>query len=239
MENLATTKVSKIVAQNYKTARVFTAHGIDFCCNGGIPLAQACEQQQADLETVTKEIKQALAEPETENFEAMPIDQLAGYIEKTHHSYVRSTVPALMTYLDKVARVHGERHPELLEIRDLFEQSASELAQHMTKEEQILFPYLQAMAASLKNGYSLSEPHFGHVKNPIAMMEAEHEQEGSRFKKIAALTNHYTPPKDACQTYRVAFSMLQAFEEDLHKHIHLENNILFPTAIRAFEKLRA
>lgn len=239
MENLATTKVSKIVAQNYKAARVFTAHGIDFCCNGGIPLAQACEQQNVDLEAVTEEVRAALKAPETESFSDMPMDELASYIEKTHHAYVRSTVPALMTYLDKVARVHGERHPELLKIRDLFKESASELTQHMAKEEQLLFPYLQAMAASLKSGYPLSEPHFGHVKNPIAMMVAEHEQEGGRFKEIAALTNHYTPPKDACQTYRVAFSMLQAFEEDLHKHIHLENNILFPTALQAFEKLRA
>ncbi len=239
MENLAATKVSKIVAQNYQTAKVFTAHGIDFCCNGGIPLMQACAQQQVDVDTVLEEVREALKAPETENFSEMPMDELAGYIEKTHHAYVRSTVPALMTYLEKIARVHGERHPELLDVRDLFSASAAELTQHMAKEEQILFPYLQAMVASLKSGYSLSEPHFGHVKHPIEMMETEHEQEGSRFKEIAALTDHYTPPKDACQTHRVAFSMLQAFEEDLHKHIHLENNILFPTAIRTFEKLRA
>jgi len=200
-------------------------------------LAQACEQHQVDLDKITKEIEAALTLPETENFRAMPMEQLADYIEKTHHTYVRNTMPALMTYLEKAARVHGERHPELLEVRDLFEQSALELNQHMMKEEQILFPYIKAMSASFKNGYPLSAPHFGHLKNPIAMMEAEHEQEGDRFKKIAMLTNNYVPPKDACQTYRVAFSMLQEFEADLHKHIHLENNILFPSVIVSFEQV--
>jgi len=236
MDDLTMTKVSKIVAQNYNTAKVFTAHSIDFCCNGGIALAKACEQQQVDLEIITEQIKHALQTPETENFKNMPIDKLAAHIEKTHHTYVRDTIPALTTYLEKVSDVHGEKHPELLEIRDLFKQSASELLQHMEKEEQILFPYVQAMIASLRDKYPLSAPHFGHVKNPIAMMEEEHEQEGNRFKTIAVLSNNYSPPGDACQTYQVAYSMLQEFEQDLHKHIHLENNILFPNAMSVYDK---
>jgi len=235
MENLASSKVSKIVARNYKTAQVFTAHGIDFCCNGGIPLEQACQQQGVDLHNIIEEINQALATPETENFAAIPLDDLVRHIERVHHTYVRSTVPALTAYLTKLCKVHGERHPELFQIKALFDQSAVELTQHMAKEEQILFPYIQALAASQRGQFPLSRPHFGHLQNPITMMESEHEQEGTRFKKIAALTDGYTPPKDACQTYRVAFLTLQEFENDLHKHIHLENNILFPNALSMYE----
>lgn len=235
MDNLARIKVSKIVAQNYKTAQVFTAHGIDFCCNGGIPLEQACQQKGIDLQVVTKQIEQALATPEAENFAAMPLDDLVRHIEKVHHIYVRNTIPALTAYLTKLCRVHGERHPELFEVKKLFDQSAVELLQHMAKEEEILFPYIQALAAAQRGQFPLSPPHFGHLQNPITLMESEHEQEGSRFKKIAALTDGFTPPKDACQTYRVAFMVLQEFETDLHKHIHLENNILFPNALTMYK----
>lgn len=235
MQNLANMKVSKIVAQNYKTAQVFTAHGIDFCCNGGIPLEQACQNQNVDLQEVTDEIKQALAIPEIENFAAMPLDELVRHIEKVHHNYVRNTIPALTTYLTKLCQVHGERHPELFEIKDLFDQSAVELGQHMVKEEQVLFPYIQALAAAQRGQFPLSPPHFGHLQNPITMMETEHETEGDRFKTIATLADNYVPPKDACQTYRVAFMLLKEFELDLHKHIHLENNILFPNALAMYE----
>lgn len=235
MEHLASTKVSKIVAQNYKTAQVFTAHGIDFCCNGGIPLEQACQQQDVDLQTVIAEVNQALATPQAEDFATMPLDDLVRYIENVHHAYVRNTIPSLTAYLTKLCKVHGERHPELFEIKELFDQSATELEQHMVKEEQILFPYIQALAAARRGKFPLSPPHFGHLQNPITMMESEHEQEGARFKKIAALTDGFTPPKDACQTYRVAFMVLQEFEVDLHKHIHLENNILFPNALAMYE----
>lgn len=236
MANLASTKVSKIVAQNYKTAQVFSAHGIDFCCNGGIPLEQACKTLNVDLSTVIEEIDQTLALPETENFAAMPLDELVRHIEKVHHTYVKNTIPSLTNYLVKLCQVHGERHPELFEIKELFDQSAHELTQHMDREEQILFPYIQALAASQRGQFPLSPPHFGHLQNPISAMESEHEKEGSRFKEIAALTDGYTPPKDACQTYRVAFMVLQEFEMDLHKHIHLENNILFPNALAMYEK---
>lgn len=239
MKNLASTKVSKIVAQNYKTAQVFTVHGIDFCCNGGIPLEQACEAQGIDLQMVTDEIIRALATTEGENFAAMPLDELVRHIKKVHHAYVRNTIPALTTYLTKLCQVHGERHPELFEIKALFDQSALELTHHLEKEEQILFPYIQALVAAQKGKFSLSTPHFGHLQNPITMMEAEHETEGSRFKTIAALSNSYTPPADACQTYRVAYKVLHEFETDLHKHIHLENNILFPNALAMYESVFA
>lgn len=239
MKDLADTKVSKIVAQNYKTAQVFTSHGIDFCCNGGIPLAEACQQQNVSLQDVTNEINQALITPEIENFAGMSLDNLVRYIENVHHAYVRSNVPALTEYLTKICQVHGGRHPELFEIKELFDQSAIELTQHMAKEEQVLFPYIQALAAAQSGNFPLSQPHFGHLQNPISMMEAEHATEGTRFKSIATLSTGYTPPADACQTYRVAFMVLQEFETDLHKHIHLENNILFPNALAMYDQVFA
>lgn len=138
-------------------------------------------------------------------------------------------------YLDRIVNVHGSRHPELETIRQLFHQSAGELAAHMKKEEFILFPFICKMVNVKQRGEKLSLSPFGKVENPVAMMRHEHNIEGDRFREIAALSNNYTPPEDACNTYRVTFALLKEFEADLHLHIHLENNILFPKAI-ALEK---
>ena len=127
--------------------------------------------------------------------------------------------------------MHGDRHPELFEIRELFDESAKDLAAHMKKEELILFPFVRNMIKAQQTGEALRQPHFGTVENPVNMMQHEHTVEGERFEKIAKLTDGYTPPADACNTYKVAFAMLQDFENDLHTHIHLENNILFPKSI--------
>ena len=132
--------------------------------------------------------------------------------------------------MEKLCKVHGERHPELFDINVLFNIGAGALAQHMKKEELILFPYVKKLCQAIKENSSIEQPHFGTIENPIAMMMDEHENEGERYSKISQLTNNYTPPEDACNTYKVAFLMLQEFEQDLHKHIHLENNILFPKA---------
>lgn len=235
MDSIKHIKVSRIVAESYKTAAVFTAHGIDFCCNGGIPLEKACKQQNVDLDQIIDELSQALTTPEDVNFTDMPLGELVSYIENVHHTYVRKSIPALSVYLTKLCRVHGDRHPELFKLKELFDQSVHDLTQHMEKEEQVLFPYIQALEASRRGRFSLDPPHFGHLHNPIAMLESEHEQEGSRFKIMNTLTDGFVPPKDACQTYRVAFAKLQEFEMDLHKHIHLENNILFPKSLALYE----
>jgi len=237
MEGLGFTKVSKIVAQNYRAARVFTMYGIDFCCNGGISLEEACQRQGADLSTVIKEVEAALALPGEVDYGGMGLVDLIQHIEQVHHSYVRDTVPSLVNYLAKLCRVHGERHGELFEVQALFEQSAVDLLQHLGKEEQILFPYIQALVASREGQFELSTPHFGHLQNPITMMEAEHEEEGRRFRRMSELTNGFRPPRDACQTYTVAFAVLEEFEADLHKHIHLENNILFPRALEMYQTI--
>ena len=156
---------------------------------------------------------------------------MTDYIEKKHHRYVEDKTQEIKPYLDKICSVHGEHHPELFEIRDQFIASAGELAAHMKKEEFILFPFIRKLAKARQENMLIDAPSFGTVQNPIAMMHEEHNIEGDRFRKIEELSNHYTPPNDACNTYRVTLALLHEFEQDLHLHIHLENNILFPKAI--------
>ena len=169
---------------------------------------------------------------ETIDYKSWPLDLLAEYIEKKHHRYVEEKTPILRQFLDKLCKVHGERHPELFKINELFTASSGELASHMKKEELILFPFIKKMVKAKLENSAVQSPQFGTVENPIAMMMEEHDNEGSRFREIDALTNNYTPPADACNTYKVTYAMLQEFEKDLHLHIHLENNILFPEAIK-------
>jgi regulator of cell morphogenesis and NO signaling len=142
-----------------------------------------------------------------------------------------------LQFLDKLCKVHGDRHPELFRIHELFVGCAQELAQHMKKEELMLFPFIRKMVDASITGRPLDQPHFGTVQNPVAMMMHEHDGEGERFREIASLTDNYNPPADACNTYRVTFAMLKEFEEDLHKHIHLENNILFPASVELEKKI--
>ncbi len=234
MDSLSKTKVSKIVAQNYKTARVFTRYGIDFCCNGGIPLEQACESKEVDLREIENEISKILSTPIENDYQKMELDKLIEHIVSRHHAYVSSTIPILQPYLNKLCEVHGERHPELFQVNELFNKTAIALTSHMKKEESILFPFIKSLVGVSSTPKPLSEPYFGHIENPIAMMEHEHAEEGERFRKIAKITNQYEPPSDACQTYLVTFALLKEFEEDLHLHIHLENNILFPKSIELF-----
>jgi regulator of cell morphogenesis and NO signaling len=171
------------------------------------------------------------------DYQNWPLDLLADYIEKKHHRYVEAKTLEIKPYLEKICRVHGERHPELLEINEHFNATAGELAKHMKKEELILFPYVRKMVKAEHDKAKLDTPGFGTVKNPIQMMMDEHTTEGDRFRKIEELSNNYTPPEDVCNTYRVTIALLKEFEQDLHLHIHLENNILFPRAIELEKKL--
>lgn len=234
METLLQTKVGDIVARNYRAAPVLTAHGIDFCCRGGVTLEEACQREQLKAEGLLAELEKALQSSDSSHDQSLELSELMDTIVEEHHAYVRATIPALKTYLEKLVKVHGQRHPELVEIKTLFSEASENLLAHMKKEELILFPYIRAMVESQEKNYPLARPHFGEIDNPIRMMEAEHQTEGDRFRNIAQLSNHYTPPEDGCQTYRVAYALLQEFETDLHRHIHLENNILFPRAQQLF-----
>ena len=232
METLERTTIGEYVAKDFRTAAVFSKYGIDFCCKGNLTFYEACKKKDVDTNTIMDEINTVLATKNDNSidFKSWPLDLLADYIEKTHHRYVEEKTNVILPFLAKLCKVHGASHPELFEINQLFIGCAGELAQHMKKEELILFPFIKKMVKASLTDELIEQPHFGTVENPIAMMMNEHDAEGERFRKIALLTNDYTPPADACNTYRVTFAMLAEFEEDLHKHIHLENNILFPAA---------
>ncbi|MEN7547020.1 iron-sulfur cluster repair di-iron protein [Rapidithrix thailandica] len=217
-----------MVSRNYQAADVFEKYHLDFCCRGGRTLEEACTDEDilANVLAALQELPDSnRTESANVNVADWPPDLLVDYIEKKHHRYVEEAIPLLKGYLEKIVAVHGRNHPELMEIFQLFESSAGALAQHMKKEEFILFPYVRKLIQQKGRG---EQSGFGSVANPIRVMMNEHSDEGERFEKIRALSNDYTPPSDACTTYRVAFAKLNEFEKDLHRHIHLENNILFP-----------
>lgn len=243
MENIKKLSVGQIVAGNYRTAAVFNKFGIDFCCNGNVSIEQACEKIDLDPEEVERNIQQVLSissddESDSEDWASWSLDLLADHIEKKHHHYVTEQIPVLESYLDKVVSVHGKKHPELREIKKWFHESSDDLTGHMKKEELILFPIIRKMVnAKPTNRDPVSSP-FGSVRNPIQKMMQEHEIEGERFQMIRLLSGNYTVPADGCTTYQVTYDLLKAFEDDLHLHIHLENNILFPKAVEWEKKHR-
>lgn len=239
MESLVEKPIGQIVVEDYRTAQIFKNHKIDFCCQGNRSIQEAAEKKKMDAQVLIDEIE-ALQKEEKEgtiDFQSWPLDLLADYIEKKHHRYVEEKIPVLKPYLEKLCKVHGDRHPELFEITEHFNTCAGELSAHMKKEELILFPAIRKMVKAKQTGTKLEKPHFGTVQNPIQKMMMEHETEGERFRLIDDLSNNYTPPQDACNTYKVTFALLQEFENDLHQHIHLENNILFPNSAELEKEL--
>jgi regulator of cell morphogenesis and NO signaling len=225
--------IGDLVANDYRAATVFKKYGIDFCCQGNRTINDACEKKQVDTKSLLNDLNEAVkAQGDTAiDYKSWPMDLLADYVEKKHHRYVQEKTLEIQPYLNKICKVHGERHPELFKIQEEFNASAGELASHMKKEELLLFPFIRKMAKINQSSLELNAPRFGTVENPINMMMEEHTIEGERFRLISELSNNYTPPEDACNTYRVTFALLNEFEQDLHLHIHLENNILFPWAI--------
>ena len=231
--------IGELVANDYRTASVFKKYNIDFCCQGNRTINDACEAKNIDGKSVVGDLN-ALLNSETESaldYQSWPLDLLAEYIEKKHHRYVEQITTEIKPYLEKICRVHGGRHPELLEISEHFNATAGELAMHMKKEELLVFPFIKRMVRAEKEGTELVTSKAGSLKKLIDSMMDDHATEGERFRKIDALSNNFTPPEDACNTYRVTFALLKEFEQDLHMHIHLENNILFPKAIELEEKL--
>ena len=239
MEIIKWPSVGSFVANDFRTAAVFQKYGIDFCCKGGKSVDEVCDAKNIDRDGLLQELEDvSLVIDNSElDFNNMPLDKLIQNIEVNHHQYIVDSSPSLLQFLDKLCKVHGANHPELFEINDQFVAAANELADHMKKEELLLFPFVLKMLEADNANENLNIAPFGSVQNPITMMMQEHELEGSRFDKISALSNNYTAPADGCATYKVAFSMLKEFENDLHKHIHLENNILFPKSFELEKKL--
>lgn len=224
-ETASGTTLGDIVAKDLRKAEVFKKHGIDFCCGGKKTVAEACAEKGLDAGMLEQELQAATKLPEARpvNYTDWPLDFLADYIVLTHHNYVNRTLPELRTYAEKVLAAHGDRHPELLRINQLVQESCNEMAAHMIKEERILFPYIKQLAAG--------KVAMGSVQQPIRMMEMEHEIVGSNLAEISNLSGNFTPPSDACGSYSLFYRLLAEFEADLHLHVHLENNILFPKAL--------
>lgn len=230
--------LGQIAAKDLRKAEIFKKYGLDFCCGGKKTVKQACAEKGLDVTKIEQELQQADKNPTTRPlpYSDWSLDFLADYIVNTHHSYVRKSLPEIRGYAIKVAQVHGSSHPELPAVQQLVEEVARELTSHMLKEEKVLFPYIKDLVAANNTERPSQTAHFGTVQNPINMMELEHELVGKNLEEIRMLTNNYTLPDDACASYSLLFRMLEEFENDLHLHIHLENNILFPKALEIEKK---
>lgn len=232
------TKIGEIVAHNFHAARVFEEHGLDFCCGGKKSIETACKEKGIDTEKLLAELDLLeVSGYSSAHFDKWEVDFLTDYIINNHHSYVNNSVSTIEHRLQKVVNAHGESHPELGAIEGVFNELKNELFEHMAKEERMLFPYIKKMHFAFKNSIEMPAAPFGSVKNPIKVMESEHDNAAGLLTKITKLTDSYTPPEDACTTYRVLYKELKEFEEDLKLHIHLENNVLFPKIKVLEEKL--
>lgn len=227
------TIIGDIVSVNFKTAQIFENNNIDFCCGGQVSIAEACEKSNVDMNKLIPELELLVqvSDPDSKYLDGLELDALCEYIVKRHHSYVSENIPFLRQKLQKLCEVHGESHPELFEVAGLFDEGANNLTMHMQKEEIILFPHIANLVRKKDREDSNSDLACG-VLGPIDQMIVEHVAEGERFEKISQITQNYTPPADGCNTYQVTYKTLQEFEQDLHRHIHIENNILFKKAAK-------
>ncbi len=230
------TSVGEIVGANFKTAQVFDSHNIDFCCGGGMSIEAACKKSNVSMESLFAELELVLRvnDPETTYIDGLELDELCDYIEKRHHTYVTQNIPFLSAKLEKLCKVHGENHPELFEVAALFKAASENLSVHLKKEELTLFPYIRNLV-KLKNKRIATLPVQQSMNDILHDLHDEHEAEGARFEQISRLTSSYLCPPDGCQTFRVTYQTLRDFEQDLHRHVHLENNVLFKKGL-ALEK---
>ncbi|MCB0569864.1 MAG: iron-sulfur cluster repair di-iron protein [Phaeodactylibacter sp.] len=238
-KNFQERTVGELVAEDYRAAEVFKKNGIDFCCGGKKTVGEICMQQGLSADSLEAELAQLgdVAAPTRLNFGDWGLAFLSDYIVNVHHSYVLEKIPQIAQYANKVSLAHGHAHPETTAIAHLFEQLAEELITHLEKEEGILFPYIKRLWSVQEGQGKIAPPPFGSAANPIRVMEAEHESAGEAMQEIRRLSGGFTPPDSACNTYRVLYKLLEEFEADLHQHVHLENNILFPKAVALEQSL--
>lgn len=236
---LSSLTLAQIVNSNHKAASVFEKYRLDFCCKGKRSLAQACDEQHLTLSQVAGDLQNIFSDTGNGSidFNKMTLTQLCDYIMQTHHAYVKNEMPQIHGYLQKVSGKHGDRHPELYKIFQTFAAVKEEMEGHMKKEELVLFPRIKELEKLANNENGQFQLNIGYLQSPINAMEHEHDHAGTQLSEIRILANDYTPPQDACTTYRLSFAALQGFELDLHQHVHLENNILFPKAIAEFKRL--
>jgi len=227
--------VRELALENVVATRVFERLGIDYCCGGNHTLEQACHAASISIDQVLKSLEEeqlsSLANSKDRNWQTEPLGDLVSHITTTHHKYTREETARLALLFDKVCSVHGANHPELLELRDIFTGLTRELTVHLMKEEMVLFPYIVRMEEAVIEKAPILPPPFGTVQNPVAMMEYEHDSAGHALRAMREISRGYTAPADACVSYQTLYTALAELEADLHQHIHLENNILFPRAI--------
>ncbi|TSA39193.1 MAG: iron-sulfur cluster repair di-iron protein [Porphyromonadaceae bacterium] len=223
--------VGEIVANDFRAASIFKNAGIDFCCGGKRSLSETCEEKGINPATLEKELKELEKEPLSPSLSFKDWDPgfLSDYIMNTHHKFVLKNLPELVFYTQKIASVHGGHHAELIEIAELFAKINQELLQHLKNEEEVLFPAIKKALAS--NSADIKET----IISEISRMTGEHEFAGGAMDRISEISNHYLVPADGCNTYAVTYKLLQQFEDDLHIHVHLENNILYPKALSLAE----
>lgn len=223
--------VRELALENPAATRIFEKLRIDYCCGGNRPLDEACRAAGVPLESVLSALESPGAVPASRDWATAPLAELAEFIRSTHHAYTRDAIARIPLLLDKVCAKHGPSHPEVLRIRDAFAALAQELGAHLMKEEMVLFPYIARMEEAVLAGEPILPPPFGTVANPVRMMMNEHDGAGDLLRQIRQASNNFATPADACMTFQTVYRALEEFETDLHQHIHLENNILFPRAI--------
>jgi regulator of cell morphogenesis and NO signaling len=233
--NTTTQTVREIALEEPSSIRVFESFGIDYCCGGRKPLSEACAASSVDVDAVITALEAAAADPvlSTEDWPQKSMEALVNHIIATHHAYVKRELPRLAVLAQKVVNRHGETRAELVELQSVLATLDADLTQHLAKEEAILFPYIIQLERSNAEGTSRPESCFSTVASPVAMMTAEHDAAGLLLAEIRRLSENFTTPEGACPTYHAYYDGLKEFELDLHQHIHLENNILFPRAIKA------
>lgn len=235
MSVVAEKTVRELAVENLAATRVFEKLGIDYCCGGHKSLEEACRTAHLNLEEVLDSLEiaeeSARASQPDRAWPTEPLADLIAHIKNTHHKYTRDEIARLGPLFNKVCSVHGKNHPELQQMQGVFQGLAQELTTHMMKEEMILFPYIVRMEeATIQREPTIPAP-FGTVQNPVSMMQQEHDSAGQALQALRETSRGYSAPADACVSYQTLFKALAAFEADLHQHIHLENNILFPRAV--------
>lgn len=227
--NVSEKTVGEIVADDYRTARVFESHRIDFCCGGKVALAAICKEKGIDLAAIIEELKAVKREPveRNQNYASWELPFLADYIVNAHHTYLKENTGQIAAYAHKIAAVHGAHHPEVIEISAIFDKIAIDMAAHLREEEEIFFPAVKRVDAAGKAGSAPEARDIETIKNSLKKLSHEHEVIGDEVHTIRRLAKEYVVPGDVCNTFMVTYQKLKEFEDDLHKHVHLENNILF------------
>lgn len=227
--------VREIAIQVPESTRLFEKFKIDYCCGGNRPLTEACGSAGVNVDNVIEMLAEVgQSKPETNravSFSDLSLSELITYIVNTHHVFTKDEMNRLEALTDKVIGAHGANHPELIEAGELFHRLCSDLRPHMFKEEQVLFPYIVAMEKAASQNQTNPFAPFGTVNNPVRMMMMEHDKAGEILRELRVLTSDYLVPPDACISYQTLYQALEGLEKDLHQHIHLENNILFPKAV--------